>query len=61
LMLVLADEISPDSCRLWDMKSGKKLDKDRFRLDLGAVSDAYNEVANRLGLLPTISEAKGSD
>ncbi|MCH9844179.1 MAG: phosphoribosylaminoimidazolesuccinocarboxamide synthase [Alphaproteobacteria bacterium] len=59
LMLVLADEISPDSCRLWDMKSGKKLDKDRFRLDLGAVSDAYNEVANRLGLLPTISDAKG--
>ena len=57
MMLVLADEISPDSCRLWDIKSGKKLDKDRFRLDLGDVSDAYNEVANRLGILPAITEA----
>ena len=50
--LLIADEISPDSCRLWDMKSGKKLDKDVFRRDLGNLTDAYTEVANRLGLLP---------
>ena len=50
--LLIADEISPDSCRLWDIKSGKKLDKDVFRNDLGSLTDAYTEVANRLGLLP---------
>ena len=50
--LLIADEISPDSCRLWDVKSGKKLDKDVFRRDLGSLTDAYTEVANRLGLLP---------
>lgn len=49
--LVLADEISPDTCRLWDMKTGKKLDKDRFRRDLGEVSEAYHEVAFRMGLM----------
>ncbi len=49
---VLADEISPDSCRLWDVKSNKKLDKDRFRRDLGGVAEAYQEVARRLGILP---------
>ncbi len=49
--LVVADEISPDSCRLWDIKSGKKLDKDVFRRDLGSLTDAYTEVASRLGLL----------
>jgi phosphoribosylaminoimidazole-succinocarboxamide synthase len=48
---VLADEISPDSCRLWDMSSGEKLDKDRFRRDLGGVTEAYAEVARRLGIL----------
>lgn len=48
---ILADEISPDSCRLWDDKTGKKLDKDRFRQDLGDVMDAYSEVAQRLGIL----------
>lgn len=48
--LVLADEISPDSCRLWDIKTGKKLDKDVFRLDLGNLADAYKEVAKRLGI-----------
>lgn len=48
---ILADEISPDSCRLWDMVSGKKLDKDRFRQDLGGVTDAYAEVAKRLGIM----------
>ncbi len=48
---VLADEISPDSCRLWDFKTNEKLDKDRFRRDLGGLVDAYTEVARRLGLL----------
>jgi phosphoribosylaminoimidazole-succinocarboxamide synthase len=48
--LVLADEISPDSCRLWDMETGKKLDKDRFRRDLGGVEEAYREVVERMGL-----------
>jgi len=46
--IVLADEISPDTCRLWDAKTGEKLDKDRFRLDLGGVEDAYGEVMKRL-------------
>lgn len=50
--LIVADEISPDSCRLWDLKTGEKLDKDVFRRDLGNLADAYTEVANRLGLLP---------
>ena len=48
--LVLADEISPDTCRLWDIKSNKKLDKDRFRRDLGNVEEAYVEVLTRLVL-----------
>lgn len=46
--VVLADEISPDTCRLWDSKTGEKLDKDRFRRDLGGVEDAYTEVMKRL-------------
>lgn len=46
--IVLADEISPDTCRLWDVKTHEKLDKDRFRRDLGGVEDAYNEVMRRL-------------
>lgn len=46
--IVLADEISPDTCRLWDTESGEKLDKDRFRRDLGGVEDAYTEVMRRL-------------
>lgn len=50
--IVLADEISPDSCRLWDLKTNEKLDKDRFRRDLGGVEEAYQEVARRLGILP---------
>lgn len=57
-MLVLADEISPDCCRLWDAVTNEKLDKDRFRHDLGGVAEAYHEVAKRLGVLPT--EADGS-
>ena len=51
--LVVADEISPDSCRLWDMETGRKLDKDVFRRDLGSLTDAYTEVARRLGVLPS--------
>ena len=50
--VILADEISPDGCRLWDMKTNEKLDKDRFRRDLGGEAEAYQEVARRLGLLP---------
>jgi len=48
--LILADEFSPDNCRLWDFKTGKKLDKDRFRRDLGGEIEAYQEVARRLGI-----------
>ena len=47
--IVLADEISPDTCRLWDSSTGKKLDKDRFRRDLGGVEEAYKEIMGRLG------------
>ena len=50
--IILADEISPDGCRLWDIETGEKLDKDRFRRDLGGEVEAYQEVARRLGLLP---------
>jgi phosphoribosylaminoimidazole-succinocarboxamide synthase len=49
--ILLADEISPDTCRLWDMISEKKLDKDRFRKDLGNIIQAYQEVARRLGII----------
>lgn len=47
--IVLADEISPDTCRLWDSATGKKLDKDRFRRDLGGVEEAYSEIMRRCG------------
>lgn len=46
--IILADEISPDTCRFWDIKTGKKLDKDRFRQDLGDVEEAYQEIISRL-------------
>jgi len=49
--IILADEISPDSCRLWDRDTNEKMDKDRFRRDLGGVTEAYAEVATRLGIL----------
>ncbi len=48
--IILADEISPDTCRLWDINTHEKLDKDRFRRDLGNVEDAYQEVFKRLGI-----------
>ena len=59
--IILADEISPDTCRLWDVKSDEKLDKDRFRKDLGNLIPAYKEVARRLNILheqTNISEVK---
>ncbi len=52
MRIVLADEISPDNCRLWDSRTNDKMDKDRFRRDLGRVEEAYQEVARRLGILP---------
>lgn len=52
MRIVLADEISPDNCRLWDVRTNEKMDKDRFRRDLGKVEEAYQEVARRLGILP---------
>ncbi len=51
MRVILADEISPDSCRLWDMDTNEKMDKDRFRRDLGNVTEAYAEVARRLGII----------
>ena len=51
-ILLLADEISPDNCRLWDVNTNNKMDKDLFRQDIGGLKEAYQEVANRLGILP---------
>jgi phosphoribosylaminoimidazole-succinocarboxamide synthase len=61
MRIVLADEISPDSCRLWDLQTNEKLDKDRFRRDMGGVAEAYSEVARRLGILQesTSGDQKG--
>ena len=58
MRIVLADEISPDNCRLWDTRTNERLDKDRFRRDLGKVEEGYQEIARRLGILP---EAGRSD
>ncbi len=60
MRIVLADEISPDSCRLWDLRTNEKMDKDRFRRDLGKVEEAYQEVARRLGVLPDTIPAEGT-
>jgi len=59
--IILADEISPDTCRLWDSITDKKLDKDRFRKDLGNLIPAYTEVAKRLGILHEQSNISGID
>ena len=59
LSLVLADEISPDSCRLWDLETGESFDKDRFRHDRGHVPEAYQEVAKRLGVLRNDGYSQG--
>ena len=52
LYIILADEISPDNCRLWDSQTGEKMDKDRFRYDLGDLVQGYHQIAKRLGLVP---------
>ena len=52
MRIVLADEISPDNCRLWDSRTSEKMDKDRFRRDLGKIEEGYQEVARRLGIIP---------
>jgi len=52
IQIIVADEISPDNCRLWDTATGERLDKDRFRLDIGTPERAYQEVAKRLGIIP---------
>lgn len=49
--ILLGDEVTPDGCRLWDAQTGRKLDKDVFRRDLGGLSEAYHEVADRLGIM----------
>jgi phosphoribosylaminoimidazole-succinocarboxamide synthase len=56
---VVADEISPDSARLWDVQTNEKMDKDRFRRDLGNVTEAYVEVARRLGIVKQSAAAGG--
>lgn len=61
LNIVLVDEISPDNCRLWDIKTNEKMDKDRFRYDLGDTLEAYKEVANRLGISNIIIESDQID
>jgi phosphoribosylaminoimidazole-succinocarboxamide synthase len=63
MRIVLADEISPDNCRLWDSKTGEKMDKDRFRRDLGNIEEGYQEVARRLGILPEagVRDLKGPE
>jgi phosphoribosylaminoimidazole-succinocarboxamide synthase len=60
MRIVVADEISPDSCRLWDIQTHDKLDKDRFRRDLGGMLEAYQEVARRLGILIEQERPKGT-
>ncbi|MCB9982451.1 MAG: phosphoribosylaminoimidazolesuccinocarboxamide synthase [Rhodospirillales bacterium] len=59
LYIVLADELSPDNCRLWDAKTGEKLDKDRFRFDLGDLIEGYQYIAEKLGLIPEGGIVKG--
>ena len=61
MRVVLADEISPDNCRLWDISTNEIMDKDRFRRDLGSVEEAYQEVARRLGILPETGSAGDID
>ena len=61
MRVILADEISPDSCRLWDIESNDKMDKDRFRRDMGGMLEAYQEVAKRLGIMMnSTTEHKGT-
>jgi phosphoribosylaminoimidazole-succinocarboxamide synthase len=60
MRIVLADEISPDNCRLWDLKTNDKMDKDRFRRDMGGLVEAYQEVARRLGIIQTNEQPERS-
>ncbi len=60
MRIVVADEISPDSCRLWDVATGDRLDKDRFRRDMGGLLESYQEVARRLGILNEQEPPRGS-
>lgn len=60
MRIVIADEISPDSCRLWDIETSEKLDKDRFRRDLGGMLEAYHEVAKRFGIMNENEPQRGS-
>ena len=60
MRIILADEISPDSCRLWDIETREKLDKDRFREDLGGLLEAYQEVAKRLGIINENEPLRGT-
>ena len=59
LYIILADEVSPDNCRLWDSKTGERMDKDRFRKDLGDLVEGYQEIAKRLGLIPQTGIIEG--
>lgn len=61
LYLILADEISPDNCRLWDLETNEKLDRDRFREDLGGLIESYQQVAQRLGLVPKTGIIEGGN
>ncbi|MEM7679510.1 MAG: phosphoribosylaminoimidazolesuccinocarboxamide synthase [Pseudomonadota bacterium] len=61
LYLVLADEMSPDNCRLWDAKTGERMDKDRFRFDLGNLIEGYQHIAEKLGLIPEGGIIKGGE
>ena len=60
MRIVVADEISPDSCRLWDIETNDKMDKDRFHRDMGGMLEAYQEVAKRLGIMITSERPAGS-
>lgn len=60
MRIILADEISPDSCRLWDIETKEKMDKDRFRRDMGGLVEAYQEVARRLGIINENEPPRGS-
>lgn len=61
LYIILADEVSPDNCRLWDSKTGEKMDKDRFRQDIGDLVEGYQEIAKRLGLIPETGIIQGGN
>lgn len=61
LYIILADELSPDNCRLWDAKTGEKMDKDRYRYDLGDLVEGYQEIAKRLGLIPESGIIQGGN